>query len=189
MLLVVALMLLPGCATTHEYGPYMGKVVDKESGEPIEGAVVFAMFYTIFGFSPGGAVSHYADAMEVLTDNKGEFSLPTHRIFTFRIGDLWDDKIHAIIFKPGYGADPGRGSDIENNPSQRLRPNVFEIVRLPKLKTREERITNLSNVVRYPMDDVPCKKQRHILRLYNLEDKYLGFEGRTKPSTCGDSYE
>lgn len=185
MLLVVALMLLSGCAITHEYGPYMGKVVDKESGEPIAGAVVFVQFFTEFGFSPGGAVSDYADAEETLTNENGEYYLPPFRITTFRIGDSWGKRGHAIIFKPGYGAYPGHALATDGNqPEGWLREGMPDTIMLPKLATKKERLDYLYHANRWS-SDVPCEKLLIILRMYNLERVSLGLEP-VMTNVCGD---
>ena len=52
--LILALFMgLSACTISHEYGPYMGKVVDKETGKVIEGAVVFMTFSTSTGTAGG----------------------------------------------------------------------------------------------------------------------------------------
>jgi hypothetical protein len=37
--IILFIILTAGCTITHEFGPFMGKVVDAESGEPVKGAV------------------------------------------------------------------------------------------------------------------------------------------------------
>jgi len=184
LLLVVALMLLPGCAITHKFGPYTGKVVDKETGEPIEGAVVFMQFYTGTIWNPGGRNLNYTDAVEYLTDTKGEFNIPAQRIFVFHPGDTWDDDPSVIIFKPGYGTFPRHRGTVKKQASKGWFP-INEAIRieLPSLKTRAERVENLGNAW-YFMDEIPCAKQSMILKFKNMESISLGFQPET-PSTCG----
>lgn len=171
LVLLVALMLLPGCAITHEYGPYTGTVVDKETGEPIEGAVVFMSFYTGTIWAVGGRVSHYADAVEVLTDAKGEFNVPPQRVFAFHPGDTWDDEPSVIIFKPGYGAFPGhRGSSYE--PKGWFRAGVPLTIKLPNLKTKEERSDNAIRNL-WLGSGVPENKFRLFEKLKKSEFNYL----------------
>lgn len=173
MLMIVALMLLPGCAITHEYGPYTGKVVDKETGEPIAGAVVFIQFYTEGGLFPGGGVGHYVDAAETLTNQNGEYYLPPLRIITFRIGDLWDDLVYSIVFKPGYGAYPGhRDSSDGRDPKGWLREGTPDTIRLPQLQTLEERKKNLGNISF--TSDVPYRKWRILFEYRNIENVAVG---------------
>ncbi|NTV14494.1 MAG: carboxypeptidase regulatory-like domain-containing protein [Desulfobulbaceae bacterium] len=166
--LMVGLLFLSGCAITHEYGPYTGKVVEKETGAPIEGAVVFISFYTKLP-TPGGPTSHYADATEVLTNGQGQFDIPAQRILSMKPLQYWDPQPEVTIFKPGYGAFPGQ-RDTTISPKDEWFPANKQItVQLPKLKTREERLDNLINIRRYSMDEVPCNKQRNIQSMYDIE--------------------
>lgn len=172
--LLVGLLFLSGCAITHEYGPYMGKVVEKETGEPIEGAVVFMKFYSRLP-TPGGPVGYYADAAETLTDEQGEFVIPSQRIWAFRPLSSWDQQPSIIIFKPVYGAFP-RHPDTTISPEKATlgKPSQQIVVKLPKLHSKEERLRNLGYA---SLDDalkIPCEKQRVYLKLYNLENSDLG---------------
>ena len=71
LLIIILPILFYYVAITHRFGPYQGMVFDGETGEPIEGAVVLVSFYTELHASPGGPVSRFVDAVEVLTDSKG----------------------------------------------------------------------------------------------------------------------
>jgi hypothetical protein len=53
----------------HSDGPYKGKVIDLETGKPIEGAVVAGVWVLEFNFTP------FCDAKETVTDKNGEFTL------------------------------------------------------------------------------------------------------------------
>jgi hypothetical protein len=76
--IILFIILNAGCTITHEFGPFMGKVVDAETGEPIEGAVVLIVF-SIESSSLGGSVNSFADAIETLTDAQGEFKFTPKR--------------------------------------------------------------------------------------------------------------
>jgi hypothetical protein len=104
--IILFIILNAGCTITHEFGPFMGKVVDAETGEPIEGAVVLIVF-SIESSSLGGSVNSFADAIETLTDAQGEFKFTPKRINFFKMNASWDDDCQVSIFKPGYGAYPG----------------------------------------------------------------------------------
>jgi hypothetical protein len=187
LLMVIAVgYLLSGCvAISHTYGPYMGKVVDKETDKPIEGAVVFMRFSTKSG-NIGGSTTHYADAVEVLTDDKGDFLIPPHTIRLFRINHHWDKQGNAIVFKPGYGAYPGHPqSSISHYKEHRFPDNEFVTIKLPKLKTREERERNLFNVGDFDSSNIPYNKNKNIIRLYNSERNYLGLKLLKTPSNGG----
>jgi len=182
---VLALLLISGCAITHQYGPYMGQVVDKETNEPLEGAVVFLRIFTEYP-TPGGPVSVFADALEVMTDKAGEFTIPSHRVWSFRPVSWWDKVAHAIVFKPGYGAFPGHiASDLskwkayEYNNNGMPDDEHFTVI-LPKLKTREERAKNVSSNATFTTE-IPLKKWQNLFELRNVECNKLGIEPWPRP--------
>jgi hypothetical protein len=82
---------------------FKGRVIDGETKEPIEGAVVVAQYHErVIG--PAGSNSVVIDVQEALTDKKGEFFIPslTTVIDPFSIGD----DTSFLIWKPGYGHFP-----------------------------------------------------------------------------------
>jgi hypothetical protein len=169
--LIAAGILVSGCAITHTYGPYKGKVVDKETNEPIEGAVVFIKFSTDFQLSPGGPVSHFVDAVEVMTDQNGEFEIPRQRINTFRVFHVWDKYAPVIIFKPGYGAYPGHpGSEPHFGMAGSIPVNEYITIKLPKLMTRKERKNNLRNI---PNINAPQEKYKRLREMERDETDFV----------------
>lgn len=167
-------MLCSACAVTHNYGPYMGKVVDKETNAPIEGAVVFMSFTASKATLAGSAPTGYYDAIEVLTDSDGEFLLDPDRNWrTSGMWESWKDG-QVIIFKPGYGAYPGhRGTEPLFIPNGTLPENQHVTIKLPKLESREERIRNLGYAA-YNSIEVPENKQEIIQKLYLQERGLIG---------------
>jgi hypothetical protein len=142
-------VLTVGCTITHNFGPFMGKVVDAKTGEPIEGAVVLIGFYTKSG-SVGGWVGKFADAIETLTDAKGEFHFSSKRIYLLRSNAIWDDRYQITIFKPGYGAYPGNlqaYSSWKKKQSYFIPENKYITYYLPKLNTLEERTKNHYKII------------------------------------------
>jgi len=92
------LILLPGCVyAVRVDGPYEGKVIDADTGEPIEGVVILGVWYTS-QFSPAGGVSNFYDARETMTDKNGEFSIPGMGLRV--LSNL--QPMDALIFKAGY---------------------------------------------------------------------------------------
>ncbi|PKL52236.1 MAG: hypothetical protein CVV37_02300 [Nitrospira bacterium HGW-Nitrospira-1] len=92
----------------HE-SAFKGKVIDAETKEPIEGAVVVAI-YNIREASIADSGSSSVDAKEVLTNKNGEFYIPPHNFFHFYPiagGEITD----FIIYKLGYTAFPGPAYD------------------------------------------------------------------------------
>jgi hypothetical protein len=69
-------LLNAGCVyTVVRYdGPYEGRVVDAETGSPIEGVVVLGVWYKEEP-TVAGAVSSFYDSREILTDKDGNFNI------------------------------------------------------------------------------------------------------------------
>jgi len=85
---------------------FNGKVIDIETKEPIEGAVVAAIYdVTVRGLVDSG--SAHADVQETLTDSKGEFHIPSNTFFYPSPFTLGGERTEFIIYKPGYGTYPG----------------------------------------------------------------------------------
>lgn len=170
-LLAITLGLLFGCAGSHEFGPYKGKVVDLETGEPIEGAVVFIKFFTRVP-NVGGSTFYAADAVEVLTDRNGEFDIPLRKLTVNKFLHGWENKGQAIIFKPGYGAFPGHPKVSMDIPGYSIPENKFVVIKLPKLKTINERKENLRNL--WIVINIPPEKHAALTRLKEIERAEIG---------------
>ncbi|MCF6147081.1 MAG: carboxypeptidase regulatory-like domain-containing protein [Candidatus Kuenenia sp.] len=85
---------------------FKGKVIDAETKEPIEGALVAAI-YSVTVWGPLDSGSDSADVQETLTDSNGEFTTPGNIFFYFCPLTSGGEKTRFIIFKPGYGSYPG----------------------------------------------------------------------------------
>lgn len=168
--LVVIFPVSAGCAITHKYGPYYGKVVDAETKEPIEGAAVLVVFYTE-EYGPAGAITRYADAVETVTDKNGEFRIAAHRVATFGPLQGWDVHGHFWIFRPEYGCYPEH-KDVKPMfiPNGTLPANQHVTIELPKLQIREERLRNIDC---FPLG-VPDEKMKKLIELNNIEGVNLG---------------
>lgn len=138
--IITLALVVEGCTITHKFGPFYGKVVDAETGEPIEGAVV-AVWFSTKSPSMGGTVWKVADAVETLTDAEGEFTIPPHRIKFFKILASWDDECQVSVFKPGYGAYPF-GLKAYSSLKEKFSPHIPEkeyvTYYLPRLSTFKE---------------------------------------------------
>jgi len=96
---VLVSILNMGCvySVARYDGPYEGKIVDFESGEPIEGVVVLGVWYKETP-TVAGAVSTYYDAQETVTDKNGNFTLPGMGLkILSRVA-----VVSVLIFKAGY---------------------------------------------------------------------------------------
>ena len=162
-ILVIAILYILGSAVCHTYGPYKGKLVDSETGQPIEGAAVFFEFYTEGIY----AVGKYADAIEKITDKDGEFKIDEHLVVVFpRLFNEWVDNGIVIIFKPGFGAYQSGTAEFELNKSNT--DDNFSVIKLKKLKTIQERSWNWAANLDVSID-VPRRKYKKLLELKKTE--------------------
>ncbi len=168
ILAVFALLWIISSPLIHIYGPYKGKVVDLETGAPIEGAAVFVEFITEGIYSS----SDYGSATETMTDVNGEFSILWRPVLSLRPAAKWKPNGYVTIFKPGYGAYP-------LHPKAKPRFKVggtipekeYVTILLPKLGSVEERKKNLRNIS--ISGDVPKRKYRKLSELEEEEDRFV----------------
>lgn len=176
---------------------FKGKVIDAETKEPIEGAVVVVTYSKTTHFPPE-AQSSTINVREILTDKNGEFYISS---YTAIIQPLSTESMaNFIIFKPGYGSFPayqtapagiapvdqqeyfskdiGREGELElwvkeeKGPELREFKVTFGVVELPRLKTREERLNSLRSANLH--DEVPWKAIKKLMHSINEEYKSLG---------------
>ena len=96
--MAVLLLIFSGCVSLVYYeGSYRGKVIDAETLQPIEGAVVLGVWWKAY-HGAGGVVHEYYDARETVTNKNGEFTLlgMGPRAVTHL------EKMDIVIFKVGY---------------------------------------------------------------------------------------
>ena len=86
------------CAYGIRYdGPYSGRVIDADTGAPVEGVVVLGVWNTE-QITPGGAVHNFHDARETVTDKNGDFEIPGMGLKI--LGNV--TPMDVLIFKAGY---------------------------------------------------------------------------------------
>ena len=95
--LACVVLVCSGCVLARIDGPYKGRVIDAETNQPIEGAVVSGTWYKEAA-TPAGSASTYYDSYEMLTDKNGDFSIPGKGLLLF--SEIRD--IQISIFKAGY---------------------------------------------------------------------------------------
>ncbi|TAK10126.1 hypothetical protein EPO44_00400 [bacterium] len=157
-------------------GPWKAQIVDTETGKPLEGVVVLAVWRHC-GFIFMDGCGEYYDAEEVVTGSDGRFVIQA-RWNPFRT-ILGPD---LTIFKPGYGRWRFQGSQdwpkdlYERKARVQKAWEQFEsegvVIELPPVKTREERLDSL----RYagPSALVPRDRTRHLEEAIDQERVYLG---------------
>lgn len=172
--LLLFIFFTSGCTGSVIPIPYLhldsftGKVIDADTKEPIAGAAVLAVYYET-SYTVAGEISRVIDGQEALTDGDGEFKIPE--------STKWDaehtgyPRGNLIIFKPGYGVFPGhKASKAVNERKTWPTPGKHIVYELPKLKTREERRSNLPS-----RPDIPYATMKNFVRLINEERVSLGF--------------
>ncbi|MBI4824609.1 MAG: hypothetical protein HY805_10345 [Nitrospirae bacterium] len=167
-------------------GPYKGKVVDLETGKPIEGAVVAGVWELALYGSPQGPIPRFCDAKETLTDKNGGFTVPKASCF-----HLWPfTKLgwpQFVVFKPGYLGYPPIGAAMEERLSrmpdftgEEFRDKKhYYVIKLGRPKIKEERALTQSNAQPHPFE--AYRKLPTLLKLLNEERKNLGLLGEIEP--------
>ena len=167
------LLLFPACAYPVRYdGPYKGKIIDAETGAPIEGVVVLGVWSKV-AVSPGGGVSSYYDAKETLTDKNGEFEIQGLGIkILSSVAPM-----NVLIFKSGYQYIDGPweshkydGGLMKNKAKVEGDRVIFPIRKL----TMEERKKQLGPPA--PPDEAPKKRIELILKEINRDRAEQGLD-------------
>lgn len=103
LMMSMAMLCCSGCVTYFGYdGPYEGRVVDRDTRQPIEGAVVHGTWVRSHP-GPGGASSSYYDSREVLTDKGGNFSIKGAGLLM--LSNI--EEMEVNVFKAGYTQEHG----------------------------------------------------------------------------------
>jgi hypothetical protein len=175
-LCVMVCIYLSGCASNLRIdGPYEGKVIDAETKQPIEGAVVHGSWSKLHA-TVGGAVGEYYDSYEMLTDRNGEFKIPGKGLLILsRI-----DGMTLTIFKAGYKQwtpNSWRGLKKGKWPNDEL---VWQgdkgIFRLQKMTMDERRNKSI---------EMPLSEPSHKLKLFIRESNKEMIEIGRPSSTLG----
>ncbi len=172
--------------------PYQAQVIDAETKQPIEGAAVLAVWWMR---TPGIAhpIIGYHDAQETVTDLNGNFT--TLGITAGPMDPQATIRVLFTVFKPGYEGYKAGGLKPSSLPKDlrqqyQLPDQVYEkdgamVVELRPLRTKEERETNLIDVLPIPCRPndisqfcVPGEKYPNLLKLVNEEEVNL----RLKPT-------
>jgi hypothetical protein len=172
IILIGILLLLPGCTyAVRQDGPYTGKVIDADTGQPIEGAVILGTWYTA-QFSPAGATHNFYDAAETLTDKNGEFEISGKGLRV--LSNL--EPMGVMIFKAGYSYDgfiwePEKGGYVYREDIKWENGNP--VIPLKKL-TMEERRKRLGPPL--PPTEAPKEKVIQMLREINKDSIERGLK-------------
>jgi hypothetical protein len=185
LLVALSTVVIP-CAPAKDR-VFRGKVIDADTGAPIEEAVVVIYWYEETRTLIGDSNARLKDVKETLTDKNGEWSFVgeegepynPHPYFSLILPIYYTKEPEFIIFKPGYCSWP-KGFYIETC-AGRLKPagneklSKGETVELLKLLKKEDRLRNLPGPV---SGERSLEKQKEFIRLLNEENANLGLRGR-----------
>jgi hypothetical protein len=178
----VLLVFISGCCMypVRYDGPYRGKVVDAETGDPIEGVVVLGVWYYLIFGSMGGPFQEFYDARETVTDKNGEYYLEGMGLRIFSNLKTMD----AMFYKSGYyytekgDWDKIKGKEIwdwDDLRKMRRKALTWEgdkpIIHLRKLTTEERKKALLPS-----RPGIPDDKMKLMTNEINKERIWRGFE-------------
>jgi hypothetical protein len=184
-LTVLMFLLFLGISTTAFSAIFTGKVIDADTKEPIEGAVVVASWQEETA-TVAGPSTKCKDVNETLTNKNGEWIIQGPRgrtggsitaLFTLLTGTYFTNPPQFIVFKPGYCSWP-EGFMIDAC-KQGIRPGgqdkVAEgiSVELPKLSNKEARLRSIPSTGCGKLE-----KQKKLIQLINEERTNLVLKGR-----------
>lgn len=181
----MALVFLPaGYTYLFKGGPWEGTIKDIETGEPLEGTVVLAVWEMDY-MSPGGSVSQFYKASEVVTNKEGVFKINPYTPIALLPIFQMPKGPYFTIYKPGYMAlDRTSGDFLLKNArgkNKTIKDNWFGYyslklmdneVHLPKAKNKKDRIRILGII----FDDVPDSDMKNLLRAREIERKNLNLD-------------
>ncbi len=164
---------------------YEGKILDAETGAPIEGAVVTAVYRkripTLVGHS-----NEEIHVAETLTDSDGKFKIPS---YTTLMGPLsGEEPVHFIVFKSGYAACEELQvlEEVFSNRAPHYSEQYWHarrdviirfapgVVALPRLRTKQDRDSNRSQI------GLPLYKQAPLLNKMIREERQSLIRGTEK---------
>lgn len=181
-MLLVAVGVCISLSPAQAAGPWRAQVVDAETGKPLEGVVVLAVWYRRYT-SPGGwAGGGYYDSEEVVAGPDGRFIIEARQTWTLNPFSTIQGP-EFKIFKPGYGQWRFQGymdwpkDAYEQRTRTRKAWEQFEdegvVIELPPLKTREDRLKFYRSFGW--TGDIPKESVRRLREAVDAERVYLGF--------------
>jgi hypothetical protein len=179
-ILAMAFVLMSTSAFAYTF---KGRVVDGETGKPIEGAVVVA-HWNEEQATPTGPHTRLKEVKETLTDKEGRWKIRGPRggefgnvkAFLSLIMGHFTNRPEFIIFKPGYCSLPqGLYIDVCRKGIKKRnghRTGDGSTIELPRLTKREDRIKGIPSAL--GSSEETLRKQMNLLRFINEESKNVG---------------
>ncbi len=163
-LLVSLVFWIDEPSAREKWGPFRGQVVDVETGQPIAGVVVLAVWWELYGIAFIG--ERFYEAREAVTGADGRFEIPR-----LSEGALSVQPPRFHLFAPGYVPH----ADIVTPPNGEpfVDPTVTQMRRL---KTKGELLKKSRG---YP-SGIPEEKMPEFLKAINIERAMLGLSPEGK---------
>jgi hypothetical protein len=166
---LLLLVALTACTPVRIDGPYKGRIIDPETGQPIQGVVVLGVWYTAAA-GPGGGSHTYYDAAETVTDKDGNFEIKGLGLKIMTTVKPMD----VIIFKAGYeylGMTPWASFRIDEIYRKMIKwDGDRAIIPLKKLTMAERRKRHVGK----GSGSIPDKKRLILIKELNNEKRELG---------------
>jgi hypothetical protein len=169
-LLVIGFLLFSlatlAVAFSHQrdyWGPFRGRVVDADTGEPVAGAVMLVVWTEAYGL--GLLETRFHDAKEAVSDKDGRWEVPRLEDSRIRITVLWPE-FH--MFVPGYELK----EDIVTPPSSDRVYLDDTVTTVRRIKTRAE----LVRKSRGRPSVVPADRLPETTAAVNRERAMLGYD-------------
>lgn len=186
LLLGLVLSLAAGCGhLVYSSGPYSGQVVDAETGRPVAGAAVVAIWTREMPIGPEVTEGDW-DVYETLSDANGQFAIP-HRTHFTPYGWILEPKLTVYYpsYAPGYAGYYRRDVPVADRPPRdprdRDRPENYVTIPLKRPPTKEARIHDADlpiGTLRLRWEQVP-----NLMRLINEERRQLGLQLLRRPGS------
>jgi hypothetical protein len=135
---------------TSAAGPSQAQLVDADTKEPLEGAVVVAVWWKATR-TLGGPSEEYHDSVELLTDPQGRFRVEARTFHSlnplvfFRGPDF-------LIFKPGYGRAVWPGYETLPTAERRRVNQYAALLQRPKIVLEAPRLRTVDGRREYLKD-------------------------------------
>lgn len=159
MLLALLIAAAPATSAADEkWGPFRGRIVDVDTGQPIAGAVAIVVWLRDV---PNPVQGHqiYNDARVAVSDANGEFEIPRRSPPFFRMGI---EEPRFDYAAPGYV--------LWNIDAVWKKPGLVEMKRLKAL-SQEQRFRQ-RGTGRYGL--IPLEEQQRLLKGVNAERRRMG---------------
>ena len=185
LIILASIVVMTPCVFSNDI-TYQGKVIDADTKEPIEGAVVVVYWLKAWQ-TIAGEGTKLKEVKETLTDKNGEWSVvgpqgqenDPHPYLSFFLFLSYTREPQFIIFKPGYcswpdgfSIDSCKGKMKSTGSEEIIQGKAIELPQLPILTKREDKL----RAVPAPVGgEGASEKQKEFIRLINEQSRILGF--------------